>query len=32
MFPSSLMQSPGPIEQIVLCRASRVYIPAYIRH
>jgi hypothetical protein len=32
MFPSSLMQSPGPIEQIVLCRVLRAHSPVYIRH
>jgi hypothetical protein len=31
MFPSSLMHSPGPREQVVLCRVSKVHCPAYIR-
>src|SRR5215213_2275681 len=31
-FPSSFMHSPGPIQQTVLCRMSRVHVPAYIRH
>jgi hypothetical protein len=31
-FASSIMHSPGPIQQIILCRVSKVHRPAYVRH
>jgi hypothetical protein len=31
-FPSSVMHSPSPVQQIILCRVSRVHSSAHIRY
>jgi hypothetical protein len=31
-FTSSIILSPGPMQQVLLCRVSKVHSPVYIRH